>query len=231
MKSMRILLAITMLAVMAQSAVAGSDDWTDLFDGESLTGWTVLGGEGDFSVQDGLLVGNSKMGAPNVFLCTDKVYSDFILKYEVKIDEGINSGMQIRSNVWKQDTTTPYLAGSGKESQKTWKAGTVWGYQIELDPSDRAWSGGFYEEGGRGWLVTLAENEAARNAFKKGDWNKFKVKAEGNRFQVWVNGVLAVDTTDETTASGFFGLQLHSIKSEDQVGKKVWWKHIRIRQL
>lgn len=231
MRSISILFIVVMLSVAGQSAEAGSDNWTDLFDGKSLHGWTVLGGEGNFSVEEGIIVGTSKMGAPNVFLCTEKVYSDFILEYEVKIDEGINSGMQIRSNVWKEDTTTPYLAGSGKESEKTWKAGTVWGIQVELDPSDRAWSGGFYEEGGRGWLITLADNEAARKAFKKGDWNTFKVKAKGNHFQIWLNGVLTIDTTDETTDSGFFGLQLHSIKREDQVDRKVWWKNIRIKKL
>ena len=85
--------------------------------------------------------------------------------------------------------------------------------------------------GGRGWLVPLTDNEAARSAFKKGDWNTFKVKAQGNHFQAWVNGVLAVDTTDDVSSTGFLGLQLHGIKKEEQVGKKVWWKNIRIQEL
>lgn len=231
MKSTSISFIVAMLSFAVQPADAGSGTWTDLFDGESLSGWTVLGGEGNFSVQEGLIVGVSEMGAPNVFLCTENVYSDFIIEYDVKIDEGINSGMQIRSNIREEDTTTPYVSGKLEESEKLWKAGTVWGYQIELDPSDRSWSGGFYEEGGRGWMVSLTDNESARSAFKRGEWNSFKVKAKGNRFRVWVNGVLAVDTTDELSDSGFFGLQLHGIKRDEQIGKKVWWKNIRIKEL
>lgn len=206
-------------------------EWTSLFDGKSLDGWTVRGGEGDFYVENGMIVGNSQLNVENSFLCTEKEYDDFILKFDVKIDSGLNSGMQVRSHVWQHDTTTTYLSGSGERSERTWKAGRVWGYQIEVDPSDRAWSGGFYEEGNRGWLVTLADNDSARQAFKPGEWNSFKVKADGNHFQTWVNGVQAVDTTDDMSDSGFLGLQLHSINDENLAGKKVYWKNIKLKKL
>ena len=92
---MRILsiLVLTILLVACQQSPKETDEWTDLFDGETLTGWTIRGGQADFSVQDGKIISNSVLGAPNVFLCTEKEYGDFILEYEVKIDEGINSGM------------------------------------------------------------------------------------------------------------------------------------------
>jgi hypothetical protein len=105
------------------------------------------------------------------------------------------------------------------------------GYQIEIDPSDRAWTGGFYEEGGRGWLVPLNENERARKAFKQGEWNHFKIIADGNHFQTWINGVQAVETTDDKASNGFIALQLHSINNEDQLGLRVLWKNIRIHEL
>jgi len=73
--------------------------------------------------------------------------------------------------VGKKDTTTTYVAGNreGTISQVKHQAGSLWGYQIEVDPSRRAWSGGLYEEGNRGWLVTLADNEKVRRTFKAMD--------------------------------------------------------------
>jgi hypothetical protein len=106
----------------------------------------------------------------------------------------------------------------------------VWGYQIELDPTRRAWSGSFYEEGNRGWLVTNENNEVARMAFKRGRWNHFKVEANGNRIRTWLNGVAVVDTTDDKSHSGFIGIQVHEA-NERQAGKKIYWRNIRIQQL
>jgi len=220
-----------MVFIACQKAPQSEEEWKSLFDGETLDGWTVRGGKGDFYVEDGMIIGNSTMNVDNSFLCTEQEFSDFILQYDVKIDSGINSGMQIRSHVWQHDTTTAYLSGSGERGERTWKAGRLWGYQIEIDPSDRAWSGGFYEEGHRGWLVTLADKDSARQAFKPNEWNSFKVKAKGNHFQTWVNGVKAVDTTDDMSDSGFLGLQLHSINDEELVGHKVYWKNIKIKEL
>jgi hypothetical protein len=117
------------------------------------------------------------------------------------------------------------------ESTREWEAGRVNGYQIEIDPSDRAWTGGFYEEGGRGWLVPLNENEAARQAFKQGDWNHFRIVAEGNTFKTWINGVQAVVTTDDKASNGFIALQLHGIRNEEQVGLRILWKNMKIREL
>ncbi len=206
--------------------------WVDLFNGTDLEGWEVKGApESNFFVEDGILVAETKMGMPNTFLATTNSYANFELEVDFKVNKGMNTGVQIRSGVYEVPTSTPYLNGSLEESSRDWKAGTVNGYQIEIDPSDRAWSGGFYEEGGRGWLVPLNENEEARKAFKQEDWNHFRIIADGNRFQIWINGVKAVETTDEKASSGFIALQLHSINNEDQLGLRVLWKNIRIREL
>ena len=206
--------------------------WVDLFNGTDLEGWEVKGApESNFFVEDGILVAETKMGLPNTFLATTKNFANFELEVDFKVDIGMNSGVQIRSGVYKEPTTTPYLNGRLEEGTRDWEVGKVNGYQIEIDPSDRAWTGGFYEEGGRGWLVPLNENEQARKAFKQGEWNHFRIIADGNHFQTWINGVLAVETTDDKATTGFIALQLHSIKNEDQLGLRVIWKNIKIHEL
>lgn len=207
-------------------------EWTGLFNGTDFTGWKIVGSEkADFKVVDGIIVGNTVKGIPNSFLVTEKSYDDFVLELEFKIDPGINSGVQIRSDVYEEETTTPYLNGSLEESERTWPEGRLYGYQIEIDPSGRAWSGGFYEEGGRGWLQPLNDNEAARNAYKPEDWNHLKIEAVGNHFESWINGVKAADYTDDKLATGFIGLQLHSAWKDEQVGKKVMFRNMRLKEL
>ena len=216
-----------------KNQTGGQDEWQDLFDGKTLDGWKVLGGKADFYVEDGMIVCNTKMDIDGGYLVTEKSYDDFILELDVKIDTSLNSGVQCRGQIWEKDTTTTYLAGDSKGTihQSKWEAGSVWGYQIEVDPSDRAWSGGLYEPGNRGWIVTLADNEAARKSFKPTDWNHFKIIMDGNKIQTWVNGVLAVDTTDDMSASGFLGFQFHKAYRKWQVDKKALWKNIKIKEL
>ena len=102
--------------------------WISLFDGESLSGWTIKGGEASYEVRDKIIVGSTVHDTPNTFLTTDKMYDDFILELYYKVDSTMNSGIQIRSNSF------PY-----------YRYGRVHGYQIEIDPSDRAWSAGIYD--------------------------------------------------------------------------------------
>jgi hypothetical protein len=106
----------------------------------------------------------------------------------------------------------------------------VHGYQVEIDPSARAYSGGIYDEGRRGWLNDLKENEAARKAFKAGDWNQFKVECKGDSIKTWINGVPAADLKDSATPSGFIALQVHGVgKKEDPLD--VRWRNLRIKVL
>lgn len=212
-------------------ATASSDEWTMLFNGENLEGWEILGGDANFYVEDGAIVGLTEENVPNSFLVTEEKYGDFILELDFRIEPEINSGVQIRSGVYEKDTTTSYLSGKLEEGTRDWEAGRVHGYQIEIDPSDRAWTGGFYEEGGRGWLQPLSENQDAQKAYKTGEWNHLKIKAEGNHFETWINGVKAADATDDLAKNGFIGLQLHSAWKEEQIGKKVWFREIKLKEL
>ena len=93
--------------------------------------------------------------------------------------------------------------------------GVVFGYQVEVDPTDRRFSGGLYDEKRRKWLYPLTLNEKGRDAFKMGHWNQFRIEAIGNTIQVWVNDIQTASLVDDMDSEGFFGLQVHSIKDAE----------------
>ncbi|MCK5456376.1 MAG: DUF1080 domain-containing protein [Melioribacteraceae bacterium] len=186
-------------------------EWEYPFDGKTLEGWEQKGGEAEYKVEDGMIVGVSRENTPNSFLCTKKMYSNFILEVEFLVDDRMNSGIQIRSN-----------------SFEDYNNGRVHGYQVEIDPSSRAWSAGIYDEARRGWLCELRTNEAARNAFKHEEWNKYHIEAIGNSIKTWINGVPASDLEDSMTRTGFIALQVHGMKT---AGVEVKWRNIRIMDL
>lgn len=190
---------------MAQSS------WQPLFNGEDLDGWVVHNGDAEFKVENNEIVGIAKLNTPNTFLSTENNYDDFILEFDVKVDARLNSGVQIRSL-----------------SNEEYRNGRVHGYQVEIDPSKRAWSGGIYDEARRGWLYPVTKNEACREAFKNGLWNHFRVEAIGNEIKTWINDVQCSNLVDDMTPEGFFGLQVHSIQDEEIEGAKVRWKNIKI---
>lgn len=196
---------------MLTSLSAKTPEWQNLFNGKDLNNFTKLNGEAEYRIEDGCIVGVSKMKTPNTFLATKKHYSDFILEYEVWVDPSINSGVQIRSN-----------------SLPEYKDGRVHGYQVELDPSPRAFSGGIYDEARRGWLYPLSRNPKGRAAFRNGQWNRFRVEAVGNTIKTWINGVQCSHLVDDMTAKGFIALQVHSIGNKEQAGKEIRWKNLRI---
>ena len=184
--------------------------WEDLFNGKNLRGWTKLNGDAEYKVEDGAIVGISKTNTPNTFLATKKQYGDFILEFEFKIDEGLNSGVQFRSL-----------------SEKDYQDGRVHGYQFEIDPSKRAWTGGIYDEARSGWRYSLADPES-RKAYKPGEWNKARIEAIGSRIRTWVNGVPCANLLDDQTAEGFIALQVHAIGDAKNEGKQVCWRNLRI---
>jgi hypothetical protein len=186
--------------------------WQPLFNGKSLDGWHQKGGQALFTVENGEIVGTTVANTPNSFLCTDAEYSDFILELELKVDDRMNSGIQFRS-----------LSKPGYEN------GRVHGYQIEVDPSARAWSGGIYDEGRRGWLYIPNINPAGRQAFRHNAWNTYRIEAVGNSLRTWVNGVPVAHLIDDLTEKGFIALQVHSVSSEAEAGRQIRWRNIRIQ--
>ena len=188
--------------------------WVDLFDGKSLDGWEQKNGTATYRVEDGCIVGKTTEGSPNSFLATKKSYGDFELKFEVKVDDELNSGVQIRS-----------------ASKPDYKDGQVHGPQVEIAINGTA--GFIYAEGLKfGWLSEDRSNAAAQAAFRKGEWNRYRVLADGKSIKSWVNDVPVADLVDEKTGmtSGFLGLQVHGIK-KGSGPYEVRWRKISIREL
>ena len=206
--------SIALCVLMAQMAGAADKPvGTPLFDGKTLDGWKTLGGGADYKVIDGAIVGSSRPGVPNSFLVTEKTFGDFILDLDVRQDVGpTNSGVQFRS------LSTPEFEN-----------GRVHGYQTDIDPSERQWSGGIYEEAQRGWFYTGEMNPPGKSLYKFGEWNHYRIEAIGPRLRVWINGKPAADVIDDATASGFIGLQVHSIEKPEDAGRTTTWKNLNIQ--
>lgn len=202
---------IILSLLLCCAAVVSAQNWEPLFNGKNLSGWKKLNGKAEYKVIDGVIVGYSKMNTPNTFLVTKNTYGDFILEFDFKIDDGLNSGVQLRS-----------------ESKKDYKDGRVHGYQFEIDPSERAWSGGIYDEARRGWLYPMTINPEAKSAFRNNAWNKARIEACGNSIRTWVNGISCANVWDDATLKGFIALQVHAIGGKEQEGKTISWKDIRI---
>ena len=219
------LFASFLLSLSLNAAAQG--EWTTLFDGKTLTGWEQHSGTAEYRVQDGAIVGKTVPNTGNSFLCTERKYSDFIVEIEFKVDPAMNSGIQFRSNYYEKETEVE-IAGK----KKKFPADRVHGYQFEIDPSARAYTGGVYDEGRRGWLFDLKNNEAARKAFKQGEWNLARIECRGSSIKTFINGVAAADFTDDVTKEGVIALQVHGIgKKTEAVGKEVMWRNIRIQEL
>jgi len=193
-------------------AVVG-EGFAPLFDGRTLAGWVQRGGKAEYRVEDGCIVGASRPNQPNSFLCTEREYEDFILELEFKVDPDLNSGVQIRS-----------------QSLSAYHNGQVHGYQVEIDPSPRAWTGGIYDEGRRGWLVPVDKDPYARAAFKPGQWNRMRVEARGDLIRVWINAIQTAELHDSMTLRGFIGLQVHGVGADTRE-RTVRWRGIRIQPL
>lgn len=209
----------------SSALVAAEGEWRPLFDGKSLDGWVQRGGAAKYTVEEGEIVGTSVPNTSNSFLCTDRDYGDFILEVDFKVDPKLNSGVQIRSQHFETVSTVEV---DGKK--KIIPPFRVHGYQVEIDPSDRAWTGGIYDEARRGWLNDLKDNEAARKAFKPGEWNTFRVECKGDSIKTWLNGVPAADLRDGMTPKGFIALQVHGVGNRKDAGQ-VRWRNIRIQEL
>ena len=215
--------------LIASPLFAGSlfaaEGWVSLFDGKTLDGWTQKNGTAKYEVVGNTIKGTTNEGSPNSFLCSNKEYDNFELEFEVKVHNSLNSGVQIRSQTKKTAT------GKGKNN----KVGRVNGPQVEIEASGAggAEAGYVYGEAtGRGWL-TPKEQLKPHKHFKDGQWNHFRVVADGNRIQTWINDVAIADLIDDdilkTHPKGFIGLQVHGIKAGTGP-YDVSWRKIRIKE-
>lgn len=194
----RILIVICSLAITSASFAQKK-----LFNGKNLKGWEVYGTE-KWYVENGELVCESGPDKQYGYLATDDEYKDFELELEFKQESNGNSGVFFHSSI---------------EGTK------ITGWQAEVAPMNRS-TGGIYESYGRGWLIKPdAEKE---KYLKEGDWNKMKVRVEGNRVTTWLNGQEMITLEDEKIGSitGRLALQIH-----DGGGVKVRWRNINVKEL
>jgi hypothetical protein len=212
----------TLLALPVLSAEEG---FVSLFNGSDLTGWEQHSGKAEYRVEDGAIVGKTVSNTGNSFLCSKESFSDFILEFEFKVAPGMNSGVQFRSEFFENETEVLV-----DEKPRKVPADRVFGYQYEIDPSPRSFTGGIYDEARRGWLKDLKENENARKAFKSEEWNLARIECKGPHIQTFINGVKAADITDSLTPKGIIGLQVHGI-GKKAPGEEIRWRNIRIKKL
>lgn len=206
------------------------EGWVALFDGKTLDGWTAMSGEAKYTVEDGTILGTTVKNTTNSFLCTEKTYSDFELIFEVLLhDRGLNSGCQVRSQVVDDST-------------KRFKNGRIGGPQIEI-ASGPGYSGHCFMEAIGGWPSLYVDGkevqgearEARRHKhFKNGQWNHFRVRIVGDRYQSWINDELVADFTmldehKERFAEGVIGLQVHAV--QDRGPFRVRWRNIYLKEI
>jgi Domain of Unknown Function (DUF1080) len=211
----RLAIAVWLFAIALIAPVHASDyGLIDLFNGKNLEGWTQRNGTATYRVEGDAIVGKTSEGSPNSFLCTNTLYGDFELMFEVKVDAALNSGVQIRSQ----------SVGDKPE-------GRVNGPQVEISLDGMA--GYVYGEAAGGWMTPDADRKPHKY-FKDGEWNAYHVVAYGNTIQVWLNGEQVSDLThDEKHKShpkGFIGLQVHGIGA-GQGPFEVRWRNLKLRDL
>ncbi|HEX9783144.1 MAG TPA: DUF1080 domain-containing protein [Opitutaceae bacterium] len=203
----------TLSAAICVSGAACAGPWQPLFNGRDLSGWKVINGSAPYTVLDDAIVGVTVAGSPNSFLAHEKTFGDFILEFEVMQEVGpTNTGVQFRS-----------LSKPGEQAAR------VHGYQCDIDPSERAWTGGIYDEARRGWLYPLSLNPRARTLYRYGHWNVIRIEAIGNSLRTWVNGIPVAHVIDDMTREGLIALQVHSVRGADEAGRRIHWRNIRIQ--
>ena len=182
------------------------EDFVPLFNGKDLTGW-----EGDkelWVVEDGMLIGRSPGIWHNDFLATTKTYSDFILRFQIRLPNGKgNSGVQFRS-------------------KRVPDSHEVSGYQADVGPN---YWGVLYDESRRNRALAKPKPEDAKKAVKPDGWNDYEVKAIGNKITLTINGVTMIEYTEtdpDIARSGIIALQLHA-----GLALEVRFRNIRIKEL
>ncbi len=206
-----VMASATLMARSPQGPSSTQNGWISLFDGETTDGWIQHGGDAKFDARDGVLVGTAVADSPNSYLCTKQMYEDFVLEFDVKMDEGFNSGLQIRTRPEK---------------------GHVYGPQVDILPEGRpaGYIYGVYEKDTdrRGWL---SPDRSFTDAHRSGKWNHYRIKAVGSRIQTWVNNQKVADLSDtEIAPTGVIGIQVHSV-SEKHAGRQVRIKNLRLKPL
>lgn len=200
---------VAALVWAATAGAAGGGEWVRLFNGGDLAGW-----EGDpkvWRVQDGVIAGGSLKGNPrNEFLATTRRHRNFELRFEYRITAPAeyNSGVQFRSE---------RIAHPPHEMK---------GYQADIGPGI---AGALYDESRRNRFLAGPPAEESKKVEKPGAWNRYEVRCEGRRIQLFLNGVRTVDYTEpdaDIAREGRIALQVHGGMKQECL-----FRNIEIREL
>jgi hypothetical protein len=233
MNRLRLLLAPLCLSaslLLQADEKQSAEGFVSLFDGKTMSGWKNPYEWGTIEVKDGEI---HLTGEKKFFVITEKQYADFVFEGDVLLPPGkANSGFIFRGLV---------------------EPNRVYGYQAEVDGDEgRNWSGGLYDEGRRMWFISpiniklkkdasaeeRAKQEAinqesiagfrarAGDAFKRNDWNTYRITCKGNRLKIEVNGVVTTDVEDSMDATGVIAIQHHGEK-----GATYKFRNLRIKEL
>lgn len=220
-------LLLTLLATFTLQARA-EDGWQEWFK-DGLGDAKIVSGVATYKVENGELVGTTVEGSGNTFLVKGP-FKDFELQFEVKVDDELNSGVQVRSHLAKEGDPAP----EGAKNNKPLPAGRLYGPQCEIAINGTA--GDFYDEARRGtWWSILTQTEAVRTeeakaAFKKGEWNHYRIVVKGDHYQSFVNGVKTADFHQPGDPEGHIGFQVHGIK-KGTGPYSVRWKNVKFKTL
>ena len=207
--------ALLVFAVFAARSAAGQPSEkpagkeVKLFDGKTLSGWE--GTEKMFRVEEGAIVaGTLQAKIPrNEFLATKKDYGDFELRLKFKLlgGSGANAGVQIRS-------------------ERIPNHHEMIGYQADMGDG---WWGALYDESRRNKVLATPKKEVIAKALKRDHWNDYRIRCEGKRIQLWINGQQTVDYTepdDKIPQHGKIAVQIHGGPPSE-----AWYKDIVITEL
>jgi hypothetical protein len=203
--------SITLLSAtfgIAEDQPSDEKEFVSVFDGKTLDGWE--GDRNTFRVQDGAIVGGSLTTAipRNEFLCLQREYRDFELRLRFKLlGQGANAGVQIRS-------------------RRIPNHHEMIGYQADLGDG---WWGCLYDESRRRKVLAGPSEEQRAKIVQREEWNDYRIRCQGRRIELWINGKKTVDFTepDESLEQvGLIGLQIHGGPPSE-----AWYKDMRIKEL
>jgi len=206
--SLTLILLALRAAAPAAAEAADEEGFAPLFDGKSFDGWE--GNLEAFRIEDGAIVGGSltERVPRNEFLTTKKEYADFELRLKFKLlGRGANAGVQVRSR----------RVPEGHE---------MIGYQADLGDG---WWGCLYDESRRRKVLAGPPRDERDKPIKRNDFNDYRIRCEGRRIQLWINGQQTVDYTEPDESieqTGLIGLQIHGGPPTE-----AWYKDIRIKEL
>lgn len=201
---------ITIACILMLQYVATAQKWQQLFDGSTMDGWEVRDANSPVLVKDGAIVAYHKDSTGHTYICTQESFNNFILELEVKVTGDLNSGILIRGIV------DPDLNN-----------GKAHGYQMEIDQSERQWTGGIFEEMGRGWLYSLQDKDEERKAYKPSEWNTYRIEVIDDIFKIWVNDQPVLHMSDNKTQEGVIGFQIHNLSKKFK-GGSVSFRNVKI---